>query len=270
MKKVSLHFGINKFSPEYYGSGNDLRGCENDIIFMEKLAREKSFETNVFLSQQATYQVYVDFLTRLSQELESGDTFFFNISCHGTFEDYEGGGKEKRRTALCLYDRIVWDYETKEMLKNFKEGVNIVWVSDCCHARDNFKSVDLDGISDDAKVRSLDFSDILKVAGFKKELELPTNLIEESDLACNIIAYSSSTEFQVSYDLKSFVDKRPMGLFTASLEKVLSNESNKALNYYQIYKRIHEQVSKSGYPQTPNFQVVNGHKEKNTYKEFLL
>lgn len=263
MKKIALNMGIKHFDPKYYGEGNDLNGCENDILYLEQVAKKKGFETHTFLSKQATYKTYVEFLTKMGDELVAGDTFLFTASCHGTFQDYSQAGEEKRRTALCLYDRIVWDYETKNLLMRFKEGVTVVWIVDCCHSRDNFKSFVIPQMV--GKAKALDFSNILKA----KEMEMPEQFNEKSDLKCNVIAFASSTEYQVSYDLESFVDHRPMGLFTASLEQILLTPSNYKLNYYQIYKKIVEQTAKAGYPQTPKLQVVNGHKDKITYKEFL-
>lgn len=269
MKKISLHYGIKIFDPAYYGSDNDLKGCENDILYLEGVAKEKGYETNTFLSKEATYDTYIKFLTRMGDELESGDIFLFTVSCHGTYEVYTENGQEKRKTALCLHDRIVWDYETRDLLRRFKEGVNVVWIADCCHARDNFKSF---GAQHDGLPKFLEIEDLPNCTELKKELELHRGDVEnEDDLKCNIIAYSSSTEFQVSYDMQSFIDNRPMGLFTASLEKVFTNKPElKTQNYYQIFKKISEQVAKAGYPQTPKLQVVNGHKDKITYKEFLL
>lgn len=264
MRKVALNFGIKTFDPKYYGDTNDLRGCENDILYIEKVAKQKGFETYTFLSKQSTYKTYVEHLTKFANELVAGDIFLFTISCHGTYQDYEEAGEQKRRTALCFYDRIVWDYETKNLLKRFKPGVTVIWMSDCCHSRDNFKSISL---RKGGVVKSLNFSDIVGVK--PKEMELPEQFDEKSDLQCTVIAYSSSTEYQVSYDLESFVDKRPMGLFMASIEKILLTPSNSKLNYYQMYRAIQKQVATAGYPQSPKLQIVNGHKDKISYREFL-
>jgi hypothetical protein len=266
MKKVSLHFGIKHFDPEYYGPDNDLRGCENDILYLAEVAKEKGYDTNVFLSKEATYSKYVEFMTKMGEELVDGDIFLFTVSCHGTYEDYEENGVEKRRTALCLHDRIVWDYETREMLSKFKEGVNVIWMADCCHARDNFKSL---GAESFGVPKFVEFKSLPHPDNAEKALHGSDAFEEAEDLKCNIVAYSSSTEQQVSYDMQSFVDKRPMGLFTASIEKIFQKEENKQLNYFQIFKRIGEQIAKTGYPQTPKLQVVNGHKDKITYREFL-
>jgi hypothetical protein len=220
-----LNFGIKNFDPNYYGEGNDLRGCENDILYMEKVAKQKGFECNTFLSKKATYKTYVEYLTKFANELVAGDIFLFSVSCHGTYEDYDEGGQQKRRTALCLYDRIVWDYETKNLLKRFKRGVTVVWIADCCHSRDNFKSLTM---RKGGVVKSLNFSDIVGVK--TKDMELPEQFEEKSDLDCTVIAFSSSTEYQVSFDLQSFVDKRPMGLFMASVEKNLFNAVQLQIN----------------------------------------
>lgn len=260
MKKISLHFGVNHFDVNYYGEGNDLQGCENDAIFMEKVASERGFQTNLFLSKDATYKTYVDFMNKMALELQSGDIFLFSGSFHGTYSENGATAKEKRKTAICLHDKIVWDSETKKILTRFKPGVTVVWMIDCCHSRDNFKSL---GNPHTGKARFLPFEKILK------SIHLPEET-KSTILRCNIVAYSSSTEFQVSYDLQSFIDKRPMGLFTASLEKVWSKAENKNLNYVQFYDKLTETVEKKGYPQTPKLQIVNGAKEKITRKQFLV
>lgn len=257
MRKLSLHLGINKFSPDYYGDGNDLRGCENDAKFLKSFSDSKGFKSDIYLSKEATYDLYIRKMNEAANELESGDIFFFTASCHGTYKDEAN----ERKTALCLYDRIVWDDETKNLLAKFKKGVLVVWMTDCCHSRDNFKSLARD--INNGRIRSLNFDDIRQTV---EEPEITKHL----DLKCNIIAYSSSTEQQVSYDLKSLIDNRPMGLFTASLEKILSEQKNRNLSFYLMYKRITETVQKQNYPQTPKLQVVNGHRERLLHKTFLL
>lgn len=258
MRKVALHFGIKNFSPEYYGEGNDLRGCENDAKYMNDIAKEKGFETNLFLSKNATYQTYLEHFRRATEELQSGDIFYFFASCHGTYNDE----RNERRTALCLYDNIVWDSETKNLLTQFKKGVLVVWMTDCCHSRDNFKTLKRHIIPSQNNIKFLDFSNIKQSVSDPEETK---NL----DFKCNIIAYSSSTEQQVSYDLASLVDNRPMGLYTAAFEKLFLDPKNKNLSYYQTYKKLFEIMSKQGYPQTPKLQTVNGYKEKITHRQFL-
>lgn len=268
MRKLACLFGIKNFDPSYYGSGNDLKGCENDAMYMEKVAKSKGFETKLFLSKQATYKVYIDQLKEAADTLVAGDTFLFMVSCHGTYQDVNEGGVEKRRTALCLYDKIVWDFETKQLMMRFKKGVNVIWMSDCCHARDNFKS--FFNVEMEAEAKFLDMSQIN--ANFdlaSKEVQLDLDGETSTEISCNIVAYSSSTEFQVSYDLKSYVDGRPMGLFTAAIENMMKTPSNAKLSYYQFYRRLLQEMAKLGYPQTPKIQTVNGHQEKISYKEFL-
>lgn len=268
MKKISLHFGICRFDENYYGPGNNLRGCENDAKYAESLAKKKGFETHLFLSEQATYNVYVEFLKKMAAELVAGDTFFFSISCHGTYQEYMERGEEKRKTALCLHDRIVWDYETKQLLMQFQPGVKIIWMADCCHARDNFKSLNGSGLLK-GTAKFLDFSNIRQETLSVKQASEEEQVEEQSDLKCTIIAYSSSTEQQVSYDLESFVDGRPLGLFTASMEKVLLSPSNQKLSYFQLYKKISQQIVKADYPQTPKLQTVNGRQDNLVHREFL-
>lgn len=266
MRKVSLHFGVIHFDVSYYGEGNDLSGCENDAKFSQQIAMENGFETHLFLSKSATYKNYIEQMKKFATELVSGDTFMFYGSFHGTFKEYYDGNVEKRYTALCLHDKIVWDQETKELLTQFKEGVKVIWITDCCHSRDNFKGgifMPLEGLK--SNVKFFNFDDIKKETLAVEKIED----INHNEIKCSIIAFSSSTEFQVSYDLKSLIDKRPMGLFTASLEKVLSNPANKELSYFDLFKKVLEQVKKSKYPQTPKMQVVNGQKNRIQYHKFL-
>lgn len=267
MRKVSLNFGVIHFDVSYYGAGNDLTGCENDAKFSQKIAMENGFETHLFLSKDATYKNYIEQMKKMASELVSGDIFMFYGSFHGTFKEYYDGNTEKRYTALCLHDQIVWDQETKELLKLFKQGVKVIWITDCCHSRDNFKGgvfMPLEGMKSHAKF--FNFDDIKKETLDVEKFED----ININEIKCSIIAFSSSTEYQVSYDLKSMLDKKkPMGLFTASMEKVLSNDLNKELNYLELFKKVLDEVKKSKYPQTPKIQVVNGQKDRILYKRFL-
>jgi hypothetical protein len=258
MKKVSVHLGISRFDKKYYEGNVDLRGCENDGKFYEYIAKEAGYDTNLFLSEQATFSQYNNILKDLSKDLNEGDYLFFTASCHGTYLPTDKTDNE-RMTALCLYDKIVWDYETKKYLKGFKEGVNIIWITDCCHSRDNFKFIMPANKEKDEDenltplVRSVDVSNIKGDINFENYEE--SKLL---DLPLNIVAYSSSNEYQVSYDLKSFVDKRPMGLFTACIEKALLENGMDKFTYKNLYSDTARRIALTGYPQSPALQTING------------
>lgn len=245
MKKVSLHFGLNKFS-SFYGATPSLKGCVNDSIFMEEICKKNGFKTERYNDKSCTKALFKSKLQELSKTLVAGDMFCFSISSHGTYLD-QGG---KRLTGLCMFDKIQWDHETKALLAEFKPGVIIIWFSDTCFAEDNFRFIE----RPDGTVKFIDSENLLK-----KE-NLTVRYVKSKDIVANMITYSSSNMWQPSYDLGKY------GLFTKSLMESLKTPG---LNYYKQFLKVSEVVAKTGYPQTPIFAVVNGDKEATTYRKFL-
>lgn len=237
MKKISLNVGINLYDTRIYGKNANLRGCVNDALIMKQVSEERGYTTKSLFDKEATTSAFFEFLKQAAITLGTNDYLLISVSSHGTSTKMQG----KDVNGICFYDGIAWDFQIKEYIKKFKKGVNIIWVTDCCFAEENFKFV----FRQDGQVKYIDYSTL-------KNIQLPKSVkwVGSEEFYCNFIQYASSTKYQVSYDLGN------NGLFTLALMNAL-----KALplaNYYQLFQGIEREVKKSGYPQTPRFIVING------------
>jgi metacaspase-1 len=135
-KGISLHIGLNKVNNESYGvTIPELFGCENDALALEKVAKTKGYETNLLLSNAATYQNVVAKIKAIAKKLVSGDIFWLTYSGHGTqIPDYGNDEKDKKDEAWVVSDKLLLDDELNNLYALFAEGVRILVVSDSCHS----------------------------------------------------------------------------------------------------------------------------------------
>lgn len=138
-KGISLHVGINKYDREYYGGNIDLNQCVFDAERLHDFAIEREYQANLMTNSSATVAKFRAFILKAAKTLKKGDFFFLTNSSHGTYYDNIVNGQTKRMTAICLHDGIFWDYEFRELLKKFKTGVTVIWLSDCCFAESNWR-----------------------------------------------------------------------------------------------------------------------------------
>jgi hypothetical protein len=237
MKKISCNIGINLYDKRIYGSNANLRGCVNDAQVMQKIAKESGYNTTTLLDNQATVANFFKFLTMAANTIGTGDYLMISVSSHGTTTKMQG----KDVNGICFTDGVAWDFQIKEYIKKFKKGTNIVWVTDCCFAEENFKFI----FRQDGTVKYIDYSTL-------KNIQLPKSVkwVSSEEFYCNFIQYASSTKFQVSYDLGT------NGLFTSAMKEALATFPQS--NYYQLFQQIERNIKKTGYPQTPRFIVING------------
>lgn len=247
--KISHHIGINKYNPTYYGKIRELKGCVNDSKYMNDLATANGYLSSKVINASAISNYFVEYLTRLSEKLVPGDNLLISFSGHGTKSEIDG----KMCNGLCFYDRILWDYEIKAVFAKFRKGVNLIWITDCCFAEENFRFV----FRQDGDIKFINTDQI-------ENFTAPKNVTWQNvfDIKCNLIQYASSSQFQVSYDLAK------NGLFTEALRSAV--RENPTGNYYKIFQLIERNMAKTGYPQTPKFIVLNGNDIKLTYRNFLL
>ncbi|HSF51725.1 MAG TPA: caspase family protein [Nitrososphaeraceae archaeon] len=135
-KGISLNIGLNSVDPNHYGGWDGkLIACEYDANAMEKIAKSSGCETIKLLTKDATVENIKKHINSAAQNLESGDLFILTYSAHGgqlpdTNND-EGDGYDE---TWCLYDREFIDDELNVCLRDFKEGVKILTLSDSCHS----------------------------------------------------------------------------------------------------------------------------------------
>lgn len=238
MKKISIHVGINKYDREYYGGNIDLQQCVNDAENFYDFIEGRGFQPVLITNQGATVEKFTDLMTDAAKTLKKGDILFLTDSSHGTYDDNIAGGKVKRQTAICLHDGIFWDYEMRELLKKFKAGVKVIWLSDCCFAESNWRFIRDSQPYNNALARYTPKP--------KGAVAVPTQGDKRS-IRCNLFTYSSSNIYQVSYEDENG------GVFTWSVLQALKKEP--AASYYQLWKRSSEIIAPL-YPQSPVFENV--------------
>ncbi len=140
MAKRALSIGIN-----YPGTANELRGCVNDSLMVEKLLRDHyGFEDiTLLLDNDATTANMRAALHELVKGATPGDILFFHYSGHGSQlpdkavdDDFEPDGLDE---ILCPVDldwrtKVIRDDELKAIFDAVPNGVNLTVFLDCCNS----------------------------------------------------------------------------------------------------------------------------------------
>jgi hypothetical protein len=133
---ISLHIGCNVFDRQSYGAASPppLRGCVNDAVDMESIARTQGFRTRLLLDDQATSTAILDSISTAAQILQPGDFFWMTSSTHGVRvpDPLEVGGIGE---AMVTYDRLVDDNTFWTKWAEFQPGVRICLLTDICFGR---------------------------------------------------------------------------------------------------------------------------------------
>lgn len=136
-KGISLHIGINQLKKGPYRSEGYLRAPENDARAMAGIAVMEGYQCpTILLTEQASRQNVLSQLDKCIQTLEFGDSFLLSFSGHGgQIEDSNGDETDAKDETWCLYDGPLIDDELLNKWYAFKEGVQIIVVSNSCHSR---------------------------------------------------------------------------------------------------------------------------------------
>lgn len=242
-KGLSLHVGINKYDREYYGGNIDLNQCVFAAERLHDFAVERDYQANLLTNSNATVAGFRAFVLNAAKTLKKGDFFFLTNSSHGTYDDNIVNGQTKRMTAICLHDGIFLDYEFRELLKKFKSGVTVIWLSDCCFAESNWRFMR----GDDQRPYNGARARFVRAPQAAKEAKVTATQGDKRSIKAKVFTYSSSNIYQVSYE-----DDRG-GVFTTSVLDALAKEPN--LSYYQLWRRTSEIIAPL-YPQSPVFENV--------------
>lgn len=252
--KYALHFGLNKYDSNAYGGDISLSGCISDAVKMRELSGHCGFNATVKYDHLAKRGDYIDSIRGLSNTAKRGDVVMITVSSHGTYFD-KG---MKRQTGICAFDGILWDWEIRELLKKFKAGVTLIWITDTCFSESNWRMIRPDG-EIGYKHATARFARLQKNVLAKQSRIEPTQGDKRNFRATTFI-YSSSTIYQPSYENESG------GVFTSALDLAIqeSKKYGESLSWYQIWRRVGLIISNWGYQQTPVFETVKG--EKHTGK----
>lgn len=131
----SIHVGVNAVDPAHYGTDAPLRGCENDARDMQSIAAAMGYQTQIFLTRDATAGRLLEAVAALRRKLNAGDTMLLTLACHGAqLPDTTGDEEDGRDETWCLYDRMIIDDEVYAAFSGFRPGVRIFVLSDSCHS----------------------------------------------------------------------------------------------------------------------------------------
>jgi metacaspase-1 len=135
-KGHSLHLGLNRIDPVFYGSDFPLLGCHNDAHAMHDLAGMRGFaKRTVLLDDKATRGALIDHVLDAAKVLKAGDMFLLTYAGHGNVcPDIDGDEDDDEDSTWCLYDGEFIDDEFLQLWTQFAEGVRIFMISDSCHS----------------------------------------------------------------------------------------------------------------------------------------
>jgi metacaspase-1 len=260
-KGLSLHVGLNNVDEVHYGRISKLKGCINDAKAMADLAKKQGFESLGMLTDaEATREAVKGKILEAAQRLESGDFFFYTYSGHGSNlrdmdldEERLKPGDHFDETWL-LYDGMLIDDEAAELWTQFKPGVRILVLLDCCHSgtatRSALEGSELPGKSSWRR-KAIPAADAIKVyrknQTFYDRIIRPAGSVPIPDPSCAIRLISGCQDEQVS------LDGDVNGLFTENLLFVWKDGAF-AGGYPDFHQQITTEISMV-VDQTPNFFV---------------
>jgi len=261
-KGISIHIGLNYLNSSHYIDGRgkpwngDLKACEKDARSMQTLAEKQGFQSQLFLTEQASSQNLIAAIDRAAKVLHKGDILLITYSGHGgqvPDQNGEFGEDDVLDETWCMYDRQVIDDELYALWGNFKPGVRIFVLSDSCHSGTISKAelaAMLDNQSSKPAIKALP-TDVVE-ATYKANQVIYDNIqekIKDSEtvyVAASVILISGCQDSQFS------LDGTDNGLFTGTLLRVWRKGKFKG-NIKTFHRRI---VDKMPYFQTPNLFMV--------------
>ena len=229
-KRIALMFAIN----DYPGSANDLRGCINDQIDLEKKLNSMfpGFIIRQFRDADVTRSRFIDEITNAINSLIPGDVLLVHYSGHGTqVYDKSGDESDGYDEAVYLYDGTVIDDDIGDALKDIPEGATVVLAFDSCFS----------GTVTRGKIQNRYFQnpDLPKRNKKRKRFK-------KSEMKW--IVFSGCGENQTSAD--AYINGRYNGAFTYYFLKTLENE----LTYSEWIAEIRDYLPGGGYDQKPTLE----------------
>lgn len=260
MKKALL-VGIN-----YVGTGNDLRGCINDVNNINTLLQKERFdEIKIILEKEATTARIKAGLEWLVDGVFPGDVIMFHFSGHGSQmrSTVEPDGLDE---IICPIDldwntNVVTDDYMKQVFNKVPNGVNVTVVLDCCHSGN---ALDQDNTLELSREMTAPLMEAGEKAG-NRFLPMPENLQEEikenkmqirefktsRDVNRSALLISGCQSHQTSAD--AFIDGKFQGAATYSLLRGL----NMGLSSYRdIATYMNKFMAANGFTQRPQ---LDGH-----------
>ena len=132
--KVALLFAINAYGTGN-NTGNNLRGCINDVNLAEEKLLPEDFQIRKFLDSKVTRKRILMEIEYVLLHSRRGDIIYIHYSGHGTLvKDYNGDEVSGYDQAWYVYDGLLVDDQLHAVLSKVPEGVIVVLVIDSCHS----------------------------------------------------------------------------------------------------------------------------------------
>lgn len=132
---ISIHVGVNEVDPAHYGTRAELAGCENDARAMQAIADAHGYRSHLLLTAESGAGRIQELIADAADTLQAGDTLFFSYAGHGAqVPDTNGDEADAQDETWCVYDRMLVDDELYALWGRFREGVQILMLSDSCHS----------------------------------------------------------------------------------------------------------------------------------------
>ena len=247
--KRAICIGINN----YPGSANDLLGCVNDAMDWSSLLQEFGFETSRLLDSQATRQNIKDALENLVLSARDGDVVVFSYSGHGTQSiDFGGDEGDLFDEALYVYDGKIVDDELRAIIDKIDPRATLVVISDSCFSGSVTRL-----IPENTRPRFVPPDGFSEGRSIRQRFLLPEAGMPE-------ILISGCTDREYSYDAE--IDGRYNGAMSAMAIRAI--RQNRAVTYNDFYASLRGSLPSSEYPQTPQLEGTEAHKNTLLFEPF--
>jgi len=282
--KKALLIGIN-----YTGTENSLRGCQNDVLNIQKMLRQKYNVENIRLLTDTSNADKRDIPTAknirlglqwLLEGAKSGDKLFLHFSGHGTHVPDDNGDEEDGADESLVPLDFGNDPETwitdDELRASFFErvplGCDVTAIFDCCHSgtMSDLKLINIGGASTSMKTNSdvasrfwppcEAFAEKIKsLSTGKKKRLFDTNSIKKRAMSISrakegsaIAVISGCKDNQTSAD--AMIDGQYTGALTWAVLSVMNSNDKLSLEAFvtQVRKQLEEK-----YEQIPQLTVGN-------------
>lgn len=227
MTKYALLVGLTEVNAKAYNGWNGksgCEGCENDVKNFHHILSDYKLNpshTTTLLTAKATREQLLNNLKNAAAICKSGDMFVFYYTGHGgqvrNLASDEPDGKDE--TLVC-YDGEVVDDELNKIWVNFRKGVRIVMITDCCNSETNFRN----------RITHPRANESSKLD------HLAEKLVDESDMKAMMIHIGACADGDTAAGFKKG------GLFTQTIKKILDKNAFKG-TYKMLVDEILERTA---------------------------
>lgn len=212
MKKALL-IGIN-----YVGTSNELAGCQNDILDVQKYLQTRGYAINILMDHSGykapSSENIIAAMREFATGVAPGDQLYFHYSGHGShINDTSGDERDGQDECICPQrgSFIIDDKLYAEMVAPLPAGATLCAVFDSCHSG----SV-------------LDLPHRWTKPSFYRE--------NNNKPAADVISISGCKDSQMSAD--SAFNGRPNGALTHAFLQCLQSDASKPLTWKKLISRV--------------------------------